>query len=190
MLWPCVISAMLVMAGCEESTGQTAAQPEGTVLQTLTLDVNNDGLPDRVELVTGELDADLLVFLSRKGETELEDKPSFTKKGIAFNGALEGQKATLEAAKGGTFIIQSLNEAVGRARWEKTLIVAFRKGEFIVAGMTYQERDTLDANAGGKCEVNFLTGRSLRDGKPYPEKHELLSLKDWEPDHLPKACEF
>ena len=190
----CLPAIMLALA-CQPAIAQAPEPPSQQkptpVVSTLTLDVNNDGVADRVDLVfDGETDVDLNIYLGRKGESEFDAAPSFTKKAIAYHGNSPGQNASLEAGAKGSFIILSLNESVPRDRWEKKLTITFRNKDFVVAALNYTESDTQDPNEGGTCDVNFVTGRSVKDGKAIADKVELIPLKDWEPDFLPPACEF
>jgi hypothetical protein len=182
---------LLMLGGCVEGNAQATDEKPATIIASLTLDLNGDRLDDRVDLVyRGEAEVDVQIVFGNKDDQPGELTTAIVKKGIAFHGNMAAQNATLEPGRTGGFLIKSLNEGIGRGRWEKTLAVAFRKGEFVVAGLSYMERDTLDHNAGGTCDVNFLTGKAIRNDRSFAGRNELIALKDWDPDFLPKACEF
>jgi hypothetical protein len=192
MLLPAIA---LALAACVEGNAQapqdsTQDKPR-RVVSSITMDVNNDGLPDRVDLVfNADTDVELQIVLGRKGDQEGDLAPAIVKPAIAFHGNDPAQNASLEEGKRGLFAVRSQNESVGRTRWEKTLTIAFRKGEFVVAGLSYLERDTIDQDGGGACDINFLTGKAMRNGRSFPGRNELITLKDWDPDFLPPACDF
>jgi hypothetical protein len=131
-----------------------------------------------------------LVLGRRSGSGVAFDAPVI-KPDLVFNGAMAGQQASLEAGRGGSLRVLSLNEGIGRNKWTQTLTIAFRKDRFVVAGLTYATYDTLDLDdpaSNYTCDVNFLTGRALRNGKPHAGKVSPMTLADFDPEQLPKAC--
>jgi hypothetical protein len=65
----------------------------------------------------------------------------------------------------GSLKITSENESIGRNRWSRTLTVAYRNNKYVLAGFTYQDRDTLNPRAGESCDYNLITGRGVRNGR-------------------------
>ena len=191
----CMLSALLMALSCIPASAQapepsTAPKP-APVVSTIMVDVNNDGITDKVELTfDGDTDVDLNIYLGKKGQDEPDETPSFVKKAIAFHGNAAGQNASLEAGAKGLFQIQSLNQTAGTDRWEKTLTIAYRNRIFVVAELNYEEQDGANSKEIDSCRVNFITGRSTRNDKAFTDTVELISLSEWEPDFLPKACEF
>lgn len=181
----------LMLGACVEGNAQDKAEKPPVIIASILQDVNGDGVEDKVELVfDGETDADLNIHFGVKGQDELAATPDFTKKGIAFHGNKEGQNAALEAGTKATFTILSQNDTIGTERWSKALAVTFRNREFVVANLSYQERDSAGGKDADTCNVNFITGKSTRDERPFAGKSEIIALSEWEPDFLPKACEF
>ncbi len=70
-----------------------------------------------------------------------------------------GQIPSLQLAPNGSVQIVSGNDAIGRDRWNLTLTIAFREGEYRVAGYTYAYWDTLDLANNLVCDVNLLSGK-------------------------------
>lgn len=101
-----------------------------------------------------------------------------------------GTRPSLETNDKGSLLIKSANEAIGRSRWSQTLTIVYRNKEFVVAGLTREERDTLDLKAGGSCDINFLTGKGKRNGKPIETKFPAMKLANWSDEKLPKECSF
>lgn len=81
--------------------------------------------------------------------------------GVAWLGAMAGQAPELSLSPAGSVLLTSMNEAVGRDRWRLTLTIAHRDGDWRVAGITYDWRDTLDPGAWGVCDLNLLSGRGV-----------------------------
>ncbi|NAZ36845.1 hypothetical protein [Rubellimicrobium sp. CFH 75288] len=121
----------------------------------LRADLDGDGAEETWRLVRGEGDLGDLVV-----ETAGESR---TVRGIVWWGPMPGQEPWLDLSPAGSVRIGSGNDAVGRHRWQMVLTVAHRRGEAQVAGLTYTWRDTLDPAAGGRCDLNLLTGRGERE---------------------------
>jgi len=167
------------------------------VLSSVTLSFGDTGDADRAVLVeNGDAGADLYIFLAPPGP--LDDagkrappaKPVLLKTNAAWNGQLWGTRPTLEVSGKGSLLIKSENTGIGRSHWEQTLTVVYRNKEFVVAGLTYAAYDTLDPKANGSCDLNFLSGKGKRNGKPVDLKTAAPKLADWSNDKLPKECEF
>lgn len=162
------------------------------VLSSATVDFNEDGGFDRVVLVEGDDDADIYIFLSNfnRSSMQYESKLALKKEAFVFSGGMWGQQPSLEVAGNGSLIVKSMNESVGRARWELTLTVVYRHFEFLVAGITYSYRDTVDPEAGGNCDLNLLTGKGTRNDKPVKVTTKVINVADWSEERLPEACQF
>src|SRR5262249_48078358 len=136
--------------------------------------------------------ADLYLYLA-KDDANADAGLSLAEKksNIAFSaGSVSGQLASLGVSNTGSMQIKSGNDAIGRDRWSQVLTVIYRDKRFLIAGITYSERDTLDPEAGGACDINLLSGKGLRNGKPVETKLTPIPLSDWSDEKLPQACQF
>ncbi len=169
-----------------------AAENYDRVLSAVTLSFQADGGTDRAVLVAnGDSGADLYLYLDvDDGRPDSGGKPALVKKNAAWNGAMWGSRPTLDSNGKGALLIKSGNDAMGRSRWSQTLTVLYRNKEFIVAGVTREERDTLDEKQGGACDLNLLTGKGKRNGKPVATKFAAVKLADWLDEKPPKECSF
>jgi hypothetical protein len=162
------------------------------VLSAVTLSFQESGSTDRAVLVDNQnAGADLYVYFAvddAKPDTPL--KPALVKKNAAWSGLMWGTRPSLQVSDKGSLLIKSANYGVGRSRWDQTLTVVYRNKEFVVAGLTYLSFDTLDPKIGGSCDLNFLTGKGLRNGKPVETKFPVTKLADWSDEKLPKECNF
>lgn len=160
------------------------------VLSSVTLSFE-DGDMDRAVLVeNGDTGADLYIYRALEPAHDTPAKPALVKKDAAWSGAMWGQFASLDTNAKGALLIKSANDSIGRDRWSQTLTVIYRNKEFIVAGLTRETRDTLDLKNHHSCDLNFLTGKGLRDGKPVALKAPAPKLADWSGDKPPEACVF
>ncbi|MEW7006783.1 hypothetical protein [Lentilitoribacter sp. EG35] len=135
------------------------------VFSVATGDWNNDETPDAAMImVTNEHQFDLLIYQSDKQQRlKLHSHmPDF----VWGSDVMYGQEPSVIALKNGSINVTSQNSAIGRNRWEQNLTIAYRGGEFLVAGFSYSYYDTLDVEANGGCDLNLLTGRGTVDDLP------------------------
>ena len=179
--------AALVAGPVVAQTAPATVAPE-TVLSAAVSDWNDDGTMDRAVLVdNGDAAADLLIYLS-DGDNGL--KPAAYAPGVVFSGAMAGTLADLQLSPQGGLQVHSENGAVGRDRWDQVLTLAWRNGQFVVAGVTYGAVDTLDPTAGGNCDINLLTGKGTSNGKAVKLEPATIAVAKWTDDSLPAACQF
>jgi len=173
----------------------TAAQAEpdySRVVDTVTLSFEGGDI-DRAALVdNGDSNTDLYIYRALDPSRDLATavKPALVKKDVAWNGAMWGQRPSLDTNSKGSLLIKSENSGMGRSRWSQTLTVIYRNKEFVVAGLTRDAYDTLDPNAGHSCDLNFLSGKGKKDGKAVDLKAPAKKLADWSDGELPKECAF
>lgn len=124
-----------------------AAQVENWYVES---DLDRNGVYETFELQdTGDGSVDLIIGTGKGMISALR---------IAWMGGI-GQVPALQLARNGSVQLVSGNQGVGRDRWQLTLTIAYRDGDYRVAGMTYEWYDTLDPNNTGTCDVNLLTGQ-------------------------------
>lgn len=186
-----VLASAVVSLGLALQNVQAADEMvrAGDVIDALTADWNDDGSMDRAILVTNkETDqADLYLYVG--GEAANEFKLDLVRKDAVWVGGMWGTLPSLELSKKGSLLIKSANEAIGRNRWNQTITVAYRNNNFVAAGFTYNDYDTLEPNATGtQCDVNLLTGKGTLNGKAITVKDKAPLLKDWQMDGLLDAC--
>jgi hypothetical protein len=164
------------------------------VLSSATVDFANDGGMGRAVLVAspdnGTADLYLYTSIFNKDTTTWDTKLALVKKDAAFNGAMWAQQCTVTVNNKGALQLNSLNDGVGRDRWSQTLTIVYKNNDFYVVGITYSSRDTLDPKAGGNCDLNLVTGKGTRNGKPVAAGLSPVRLADWKDETLPKVCNF
>jgi hypothetical protein len=179
---------------CAVSALPARAEPSGyeRVISTVTLSFGDDGSTDRAVLVDNfDAGADLYIFRSiEDAKPDSPMNPTLVKKAAAWNGAMWGSRPSLDTNAKNSLIVKSQNDAIGRDRWSETLTIVYRGHEFLVAGLTYESHDNLDPRAGGSCDLNFLSGKGVRNGKPVEIKSGAVRLIDWSDEKLLKECKF
>lgn len=129
----------------------TGAAAQDAPVTRVVVDLDHDGETKEAALVPGSgSDGSMDLLL---GGTTYTD--------VAWAGGMDGQRASLAVSDEGSLLIQSGNDAVGRDRWWMTVTVVHRGGTLKVGGITYEWSDTLDPDAGGRCDLNLLTGRGV-----------------------------
>jgi len=179
---------------CAVSALPARAEPSGyeRVISAVTLSFGDDGSTDRAVLVDNfDAGADLYIFRSiEDAKPDSPMNPTLVKKAAAWNGAMWGSRPSLDTNAKNSLIVKSQNDAIGRDRWSETLTIVYRGHEFLVAGLTYESHDNLDPRAGSSCDLNFLSGKGVRNGKPVEIKSGVVRLIDWSDEKLPKECKF
>jgi hypothetical protein len=172
--------------------GQLLVAPE-TVIGSITADWNDDGGPDRAILIEdpSKDDATLLIYLSQPGDTPMQKVVHNA--AIAFAGGMWGQKPALSLSQAGSLIVTSMNESMGRTRWEAKLTIAYRDQHFVVSGYTYSRRDTIDLDNYSSCDVNFLTGKgeASHGGDPvksFEVPRPAPKVESWTEELVPEEC--
>lgn len=163
------------------------------VLSSVTLSFADDGSADRAVLVQGaDADADLYLFrhVDDPDAGPAPARPALVKTGLVFAGTSWGQRPSLDQNGKGSLVVKSENDSIGRDRWSQTLTIVLRDGRFLVAGITYSARDTLNPDAAGSCDLNLLTRRGTRNDAPARDVPGPIEVKDWADERLPAACRF
>lgn len=143
----------------------------------------------RAVLAAGEEDADLYIFTREDQQMYL----SVLARNIVFMGGMAGTEPSLTQSAKGALQVLSQNASIGRNRWEQTLTIVYRGGQFLVGGYTYSYYDTLELDANGDiksgaCDVNLLTGRGVKDGKPFRTSMKAIPVQKWAYDTRPSEC--
>jgi hypothetical protein len=172
-----------------EKVNALLEQPElSSVLSAVTF--YSDADKYRAVLVSNdEASADLCIF--REGSLLDEDVPferAVLKRNAAWCGRMAGTQPWLEVDDQGRLQMCSGNEAIGRHRWAQTLTITYRADEFIVARVTYEERDTLNPEAGGSYDINFLKRKGKRNGKSIAVIAAAPTLAAWSDEERPIEC--
>jgi hypothetical protein len=184
----------LFLISTPANANQLLVPPE-TVIGILTADWNDDGRPDRailLEDLSNKGTATLLIYLSQPGDAPMQKVVHNAE--IATVGSMWGQQPALSLSTAGSLIVTSMNESIGRTRWEIKLTIAYRKQHFVVAGYTYSRRDTIDLDDFFSCDVNFLTGKgeASRGGgpaKPFEVPGPAPEAEIWINEVAPVECQ-
>jgi len=184
-----VLSASVSLAlGLIVFSGSAIAQetliPPQSVAGAATVPVDGDIYRFRAVLAETDGSGDLFIFTDA-GEGWVETVHA---KDIVWRGGMYGQEPWLEVNEHGSLKIYSENSAIGRDRWEQILTIAYRGGEFLIAGYTFSYYDTLDPDAAGQCDVNLLTGKGVHNDKTFKTKLPKTRVADWRMDTSPPEC--
>jgi hypothetical protein len=118
-----------------QAAAQDAPEP-GDLVAALSGDWNGDGAPDAATLTQDEGSAaNLTLYLGDQvyGLKRVVDRPR-----VIFSGGMGGQTPTFEPASPSSFKLHQEQIGIGRTPWESTLSIAWRGGQFVLAGYSYQ----------------------------------------------------
>ncbi|SCB15418.1 hypothetical protein GA0061102_100431 [Rhizobium miluonense] len=187
--------ALILLSAATVAHADDTAAP-GRIIDAAIGDWNKDGKPDLALLAAGAEDdqADnpigVYIYLRDDEHSLLKLAASAPNKiwGSVAPGGIVGQEPSISALPNGSIAIVSQNDAIGRDRWHQTLTLAYRNNNFVVAGYTYDSRDTLEPNNSHNCDYNVLTGKVTKDGKTLKAEAKTVSIQDWQDDIGQKAC--
>ena len=179
-----LIAALILMPGLASAQGY---------FTEIRADLNGDGIIDSanlVENINGGTAA-LNIILTRADGSEFL---AVHAPGIVWVGsAMAGQQPELRLTERGSLQVVSMNEAIGRDRWNQTLTIAYRQGRFKLAGYTYDWWDTLDVSNDGTCDINLLNGRGElllgeeRVKTTFRIGMRAMPVENWDGE-IPKVC--
>lgn len=143
---------------------------------------------------TKELKQELRFYLSQGNKLQLAE--SYPGNWIGDDGTVISSEFSLNEQ--GSLDITSGNMGWGSGQWSETRTIAYRGGQFIVAGFTYGGYDKHNQDKGVRCEVNLLTGNGTlnHSGVVDPSKQKTfkttakpIPFKDWnDSEHRPREC--
>ncbi|NBO18628.1 MAG: hypothetical protein EBV03_05250 [Proteobacteria bacterium] len=185
-----IFASLFFPAGiaCAAEVTFPGVAPEN-IIRKFSYDWNKDGTPDHAIIVTvsktNELQQELRFYLSGAGGIQLvEAHPG---NWVGSDDSVISTDFSLTPR--GSLDINSGNTAWGRDRWSETLTIAYRGGQFVVAGYTYSAYDTLDLDKSFICEVNLLTGKGTLNQKNFNTTAKPIPFKDWnDSEHRPREC--
>ncbi len=150
-------------------------------------DLNGDGMPDRAELVEIPKGGDATLNIYDGGTRLVVNAPAL----VWVGGA--GQQPELTITDHGSLQVHAMNISIGRNKWHEVLTIAFRQGQYKVAGYTYSWYDGLNMDDQGECDVNLLTGKGILSlgmdwtKSSFTTKTRAMPVQEW-PREVLKDC--
>lgn len=141
------------------------APTEDQIVQAINFK-GKSGVIAQATILKGEADSEpvLMITHQEKNDVRYSIVLETENLGLVVDG-MAGFGSELTLAKNGSLQIHQYNEAVGRDRWSRTLTVAYRDGQYVIAGFTFYAYDTLRADSTESCDYNLLTGKGVRNDR-------------------------
>ncbi|MBZ9678661.1 hypothetical protein [Mesorhizobium sp. ES1-1] len=202
----CIRLALALLAIALPATGFAEPIETRKIITALTGDFNGDGASDLVMVVETEPTdpMDIHFFLRDKEHNYLKpveivheqvdaewngyDRPGYG------NSDTEPELTLLPK---GSIKVYLPALPQGSERTNQTLTIAYRDGNFIVAGFAYDSEDFQQDNVASACDLNVLTGKGT-SSKKQPDgttRHKTVSVagrtvafRDWNPGEAFSAC--
>jgi hypothetical protein len=121
--------------------------------------------------------------------------PLLVARDFVWAGSMFGQWPSISQRDNGSLVITAEQFGVGRGAWSQDLTLAWRDGQFVVAGLTQTDIDRAYAFS-AVCDVNLLTGDWEVSVETYRAstdagriEGESIAARDWTLDRpLPAPC--
>lgn len=102
-----------------------------------------------------------------------------------WRGHMDGDLPRLELTEKTSLQILSGRNG-DRVQWDKTITIAYRTGEFLMAGYAYESNDAHDESNDTKVDYNVLSGEITVSGKTSQVPGKSIPWNDWSEKDLPK----
>lgn len=159
-----------------------SAQANDIIVDAATGDIDGDGRKDLAILtLSGSNESDsvgISVYLRDPKLPALKQVISLP--GRFWGTKRAGQQPELTILANRSITIRTQNMSIGRTHWERTYTLAWRKGELVVAGFTYSFFDTISHWTAGRCDINLLTGKGVRNGARLASNGRRVTLAEWD----------
>jgi len=194
MLKPLTLSAAAILAATPALAAPRPAAPPAVppakVVSATSGSWTPDGSVGRAVLIDDpdNSSVDLAIYSGGAGSPTAMKLAAFAHD-IASSGNMAGNTAELRQTPKGALQVYSENTAVGRDKWERTMTLAFRKGRFVVAGVTMTSYDDLKPNSGVSCDLNYLSGVGKMGRKRLRISSGGIPVEKWTEDMIPTACD-
>jgi hypothetical protein len=165
--------------------------PIESVMDVLNIDLNDDGLVDRVVMHNVDNSAAVKFYFRTEEDNTLAHAATLTEH--AWSGEMAGAFPSLDRNDAGSVLVRSENYAMGHNRWEQILTIAYNDNAMRVIGYTYNWHTTSENNENGSCDINFLSQKAR--SKAEDEDPKMVSfnktadtVEDWAEDSTSDIC--
>ena len=131
----------------------------------------------------GAEDNDIAIYLADPSDGRMMLKTMALNK-VPDSFIYAGESVALAGLQNGSILVTAKNTTPGQRHYEINLTVAYRNGEFVVAGYGLKENVPYPLD----CEVNMLTGKGVVNGKPVTGAAGAILLHEWSDDIGRQAC--
>jgi hypothetical protein len=168
------------------------AKAERLIVNAATGDINGDGKEDLAILTLSDDNHDTNVGLDiyLRDRTEQKLTRILSEQGKFWGSNMYGQLPEIRISGNGVIDVLTQNTGMGREHWEQNLTLALSDGKLGVRSFSYRYFDTIDHDNFGSCTVDHLSGRAVRDNKPFEVEPLQIDLEAWSDDFGLSACKF
>lgn len=157
--------------------------------ERISHDWNGDGIPEVVQIQpirSGGEYRELAIYLGVLGDNPRE--LVFSNRHLIPRRAKPGAKLRLQ--RDSSFHLTVDSSASGRIAEVLVWKIQYRKGRYVLTGLTRDVFDKLDPNDHKSCNVDLKSGRGKKNGKPVKFEPLSVDLIDLNERFIPAICEF
>ncbi len=181
---------VLLSAACSSEKklrGQMTSFPDND--ERISHDWNGDGIPEVIQIQPirggGEY-RELAVYLGVLGDSPKE--LVFSNRHLIPRRAKPGAKLRMQ--RDSSFHLTVDASASGRIAEVLVWKINYRKGRYVLTGITRDLYDKLDPNDHKSCNVDLKNGRGMKNGRPVKFEPLSVDLLDLNERFIPTICEF
>jgi hypothetical protein len=165
--------------------------PLESVMDVLNIDLNDDGLIDRVVMHDVDQSAAVKFYFRNEEDNTLTHAATLTES--AWSGEMAGAFPSLGRNDAGSVLVRSENYAMGHNLWEQILTIAYYDNAMRVIGYTYNWRASSDKSENGSCDINFLSQKARskaedEDAKTLSFNKAADTVEGWTEDSTSDIC--
>lgn len=162
------------------------------VATSVKADWNKDDLVDSAALTMTDPESPYLTATISFGQNDGSQKVFTTNSRLIGNYRPEilSRGSSISLNEKGSLVLSDFNDGGGRSRWKRTYVFVYQNDRFILAGLSIEEHDQFDRQAGGACELNFLTGKGTRNLQPFTFTAATPEFSEVTSEFAPKECIF
>lgn len=182
--------AALPAAAEEAGLSETGPVQLDGIVAIATGDWNGDRFVDAALILMPQHEADDMTLTILRGSIPtgrlkpIRVLPNF----VWGSPSIAGQVPRLRNLRGGGFMIETMNEAIGRHRWRQRLFVSFAGEAPVVSRFAYWYYDTLGMAQEVSCTLDFLNGAGEIDGEEVDLEQAPLDVAEWDDETGLRLC--
>jgi hypothetical protein len=190
MLGMRIILVLLLLVSCStEKKSRKVGPVANDNDERVSHDWNKDGYPETIIITPYHIGEEYRELAIYRGVPEgMASEKIFSNRSLIPARARPGGKLRLQ--KDHSVFLTVDSSGSGRTQEVITWKINWKRGRYLITGVTRDWSDKLDPNDHQSCDLDLRGGRGFRNGKPLKFEPFTIDLIDLNERFVPAACEF